>query len=357
MSFEETFVVEDVRGHLSRSLEATPERVERALAAAHPSFSDFLALISPAAAEYLEPLAGRAQRVTRERFGKVVRLYAPLYISNECTSRCIYCGFNRDNEVHRVTLSPQEVGAEAQVLWDEGFRDILLVSGEAPREVPVELIAKIAEELGGTFPSVSVEIYPLETEGYAALESAGVEGVTIYQESYDPDLYAKVHLIGALLGLGPWRFEAISLALHGLYLQRKYWRTQLSISFPRIREASGGFAPPAPVSDGEMAQMAFALRLLFPDAGLTLSTRESATFRDGITPVCITAISAGSRTEPGGYTQPGEATEQFAIEDNRTPAEVAQALLDAGLEPVWKDWDRAFMKSSEGRSLGFEAGR
>ena len=369
MLFNDIYAPEDVRALLNRSDQTTPEQVERALSAGHPSFSDFLALISPAAADFLEPLAARAQRITRERFGRIVRLYAPIYVSNECTNRCAYCGFNRGNEVHRVTLTPEEVLEEARALWREGFRDILLVSGEAPHKAPLSQLVETAYLLSRDFPSISVEIYPLEREGYASLGRAGVEGVTVFQETYDPELYAKFHLggkkrdynyrlatpdrigaagmrkigLGALLGLGLWRFEAISLALHALYLQKTYWQTNISISFPRIREASGGFTPPSPVSDREMAQLAFALRVLIPDVGLTLSTRETPAFRDGITPICFTATSAGSKTEPGGYTRPGEATEQFAIEDSRTPGEVAEAIKAMGLEPVWKDWDRAFI--------------
>mgnify|MGYP001277186604 CR=1 FL=1 len=383
MLFNDTHSPEEVRRLVTRAMDTTPERVERALSATNASFSDFLALISPAAADFLEQLAARAQRITRERFGRIVRLYAPIYVSNECTNSCAYCGFNKGNEVRRITLTPEEVFEEARALWHEGFRDILLVSGEAPNKAPLSQLVEAARMLSRDFPSISVEIYPLETEGYVSLERAGVEGVTVFQETYDPELYAKYHLggkkrdfdfrlatpdrigaagmrkigLGALLGLGHWRFEAVSLAMHALYLQKTYWQTNVSISFPRIRAASGGFLPPSPVSDREMAQLAFALRLLIPDIGLTLSTRETAEFRDGITPICFTSTSAGSKTEPGGYTRPGEATEQFAIEDSRTPGEVAEAIRGMGLEPVWKDWDRAFIAAESMESLPKDAER
>lgn len=350
------------------SLRATHEDVRKALSLNNLGLQGFLALLSPAAEEFAEEIAQRAYRLTRERFGRVVNLYAPLYLSNECTNACVYCGFNRGNEFRRVTLSPEEIAAEAEAIWTLGFRNVLLVSGESRAHAPVTYLAEAVGIVRERFPAVSIEVYPLETEEYALLADAGVEGVTIYQETYDPALYAEVHPsgrkrdfawrlatparagaagmrrvgIGALLGLGRWRFEAIALALHADWLQRKYWRTAVSISFPRLRSAAGGFAPKNPVSDRDMARMAMALRLLHPDAGLVLSTREAQNFRDGLAPICVTMMSAGSRTEPGGYGKPGEAGEQFAIEDRRTPAEVAQMLLSAGLEPVWKDWDRAF---------------
>ncbi|TAL15964.1 2-iminoacetate synthase ThiH [bacterium] len=376
MSFFDNFDFARARELSLRSESAGRAEVESALASRNLSFSGFLALISPAGGAYLEELAQRARRVTRERFGRVVRLYAPIYLSNECTNSCLYCGFARQNEVRRVTLTGEEAQKEGEFLWDEGFRDILLVSGESPKAVPPEALARTSRLLAPRFPSISVEVYPMETEEYGLLGSSGVEGVTVYQETYDPEIYARVHPrgrkadykrristpdrvgearlrkvgIGALLGLGPWRVEAISLALHALWLEKAHWRTQVSISFPRIRSAAGHFNPPSPISDRELAQMALALRLLLPDVGLTLSTRETAKFRDGLAPLCFTAISAGSRTEPGGYSKPGEAEEQFAVEDKRTPAEVSRMLLEAGLEPVFKDFDQTLITGGEDAS-------
>ncbi len=368
MSFASFLAAEPLERHLHRAENATPEEVERALRAARPDFADFLALLSPRAASRLETLARRAQSLTRERFGRVVQLYAPLYVSNECTNACLYCGFSRANPIRRITLTAEEVVSEARVLWEQGFRNLLLVSGEAPSVVPVEEWEQLARGLHGLFPSLSVEIYPLDESGYRRLVDAGVDGLTVYQETYDRTLYERVHPagrkadydwrlgaaergaaagmrrvgIGALLGLGPWRREAVALGLHALWMQREHWRTQVCLSFPRLRRAAGGFEPPQPVSDAELLQLACALRLLLPDAGLFLSTRESAGFRDGIAPICITHMSAGSRTEPGGYTRPDEAAGQFSVEDRRPATEVAAGLLRAGLEPVWKDWDAAF---------------
>ncbi len=354
---------------------ASQADVERALRSGSVDLEGFAALLSPTAAGYLEEMAGLAQALTRERFGRVVQMYAPLYVSSECTNACAYCGFNRDNEIRRTTLTATEVETEARLLWTRGFRNLLLVSGEAPKAVPVSYFEHAAQRLQAFIPSLSVEIYPLSREDYARLVGAGIDGLTLYQETYDPELYARVHPsgrkadyawrleapgrgaaagmrrlgIGALLGLGPWRREAAAMALHGLWLQRTWWQAQLLVSFPRLRRAPGGFAPTHPVSDAEVVQLACALRLLFPDAGLVLSTRESAKFRDGLSRICITQMSAGSCTEPGGYSHPGERDGQFCVEDARPPEEVARSLLEGGLEPVWKDWDDGLRAPGSGR--------
>ncbi len=342
--------------------------VEAALARRAVDLDGFLALLSPAASRYLEPMARRAQALTAERFGRVVQLYAPLYVSNDCVNACVYCGFNRNNPIRRTTLTPEEAEADARVLWAQGFRNLLVVSSENPKAVPVGYFEELGRRIGPLFPSLSVEIYPLDEAGYRRLVGAGYDGVTVFQETYHPDLYRRVHPagrkadygwrlatperaaragmrrvgLGALLGLGPWRLEALGLALHALWLERHHWQTQVTISFPRLRPAPGGFQPPHPVSDRDLVQMMCALRLLLPDVGLVLSTREAPAFRDGITRICVTHTSAGSRTEPGGYTRPGEADVQFEVEDRRSPREVAARLAQLGLEPVWKDWDAAF---------------
>ncbi len=357
---------------------ARPQDVEAALARRVVDLEGFLALISPAAGAYLEDMARLAHAVTRERFGRVVQMYAPLYVSNECTNACVYCGFNRSNRIRRITLTLDEAEAEAGILWRQGFRSVLLVSGEAPGAVPLEYFVELAHRLRPRFASISVEIYPLDTAGYARLVQAGVDGLTIYQETYDPELYARVHPagrkadyswrietpargaaagmrrvgIGALLGLGPWRKEAVALALHALWLQKIYWQTQVCVSFPRLRNAPGGYQPPHPVADPELVQLACALRLLLPDAGLVLSTRERPAFRDGLARICITHMSAGSRTEPGGYGRPESAGKQFFVEDTRPPGEVARRLLDLGVEPVWKDWDPAFAEAAARARMG-----
>lgn len=374
MNFERFLDSQPLAAQVREAERSTAAAVERVLAADGVDFERFLTLLSPAAGGYLEPLARRAQAITRERFGRVVQMYAPLYVSNECTNACVYCGFNRHNAIRRTTLSPAEVDAEARAIWAQGFRSLLLVSGEAPHIVPPAYFEEAASRLHALFPSLAVEIYPLATEEYARLGRVGVDGLTLYQETYDRELYAQVHPsgrkadygwrlgaperaasagmrrvgIGALLGLGEWRREAAAVALHALWLQKHYWQTQVAVSFPRLRQAPGGFQPSHPMSDAELVQLACALRLLLPDAGLVLSTRERPALRDGLAPICITHMSAGSRTEPGGYTHPDASDPQFRVEDGRAPAVVARSLLAAGVEPVWKDWDAAFTQDPGG---------
>lgn len=379
MSFSKIFDPARVKEEVVRAMGASDGAVLSALNSRGLDFQGFLTLLSPAASARLEEMAVRAQRVTRERFGRVVRFFAPVYLSNVCKNSCRYCGFNAKNKVHRATLTPEQLLAEAEILHAEGFRELLLVTGESPETMPPERIAGAASLISPLFPSVSVEVYPMPVSDYEKLAAGGVEGVTVFQESYDPQIYKEMHPagkkadygwrldtpdrvgearmrkigLGALLGLGPWRFEAASLALHALYLEKSYWRTQLSISFPRIRHAAGMFEPPFPVSDREMVQMMLALRLFLPDAGLTLSTREAPAFRDGLIPICVTSVSAGSKTEPGGYAKPGEAEEQFEVSDKRSLAEVAKFIEGKGLEPVFKDFDRAFYDSEDGRAASY----
>lgn len=343
--------------------------VERALAVERPTMEDFKALLSPAAENHLEALAAKAHRITKQRFGKTILLYAPLYISNECTNGCLYCGFNATNKVPRKTLSLDEVERDARVLHDQGFRHILLVTGESPGKVDNNLLAAVAERIKPLFSSISIEVYPMETEGYRQMVDAGVDGLTIYQETYDRDLYSELHPfgkkrdydfrlltperggaaglrrigIGFLQGLGNFRTEAFLTGLHATYLARHYWRSQISISFPRMRPAEGSMTPPNPVSDRNLVQLICAMRLLMHDSGLVLSTRESAELRDNLLPLGITQMSAGSCTAPGGYSEDDQSTQQFAIDDDRTPAEIEQILRQKGYDPVWKDWDVAFL--------------
>jgi 2-iminoacetate synthase len=376
---------------LSRSLETTPAQVTDALAKPRLTLADFARLISPAAGPCLEDMARRSQAITRRRFGQVIRLFAPLYLSNECINNCKYCGFSRDNPIVRVTLSVEEVLREARALRDQGFRSVLLVAGEHPKFVSNGYLADCISALHAEVPSISLELGPMETEDYLPLVQAGAEGLVVYQETYDRTVYAEMHTagpkrnfdwrletperayeagfrrlgIGALYGLGDWRREAISLAAHAEYLLRHCWKAQLTVSLPRLRPCAGEFQPPAAMSERDLVQLVCALRLLLPDAGLVLSTRESAKLRDGLIPLGITMISAGSHTEPGGYTGAGReklhhtergrivdlaegasewatgATGQFDTADQRSPSEVAEVLRQLGYEPVWKDWDAA----------------
>jgi len=352
----------------------TAADVERALKADRLKQRDLQALLSPAAEPYLEQMAQKAHRITQRRFGKTILLYAPLYLSNECSNGCLYCGFNATNQVPRKTLSLDEVEREAGILHRQGFRHVLLVTGESPGKADLAFLAAAAERIKPFFSSISIEIYPLETDGYRQMVAAGVDGLTIYQETYDRQLYAELHPfgpkrdydfrlltperagqaglrrigIGFLQGLGDFRSEAFFTGLHAQYLAKHCWRSQISVSFPRMRPAAGCFQPPNPVSDRQLTQLICTMRLLLHDAGLVLSTRESAGLRDNLLPLGITQVSAGSCTSPGGYAGGGKSTEQFAIDDDRSPAEVANMLRAKGYDPVWKDWDEAFLRKETG---------
>lgn len=343
--------------------------VERALQSERLRPEDLMALLSPAAEPYLEQMAQKAHRLTLQRFGNTILMYAPLYLSNLCTNGCLYCGFNATNQVPRQTLTLDEAEREARVLHDRGFRHLLLVTGEAPKAVDNDFLAAAVRRLRPLFSSISIEVYPMDQAGYGQMVEAGVDGLTLYQETYDPVLYEKMHPfgkkrdytfrlqapegageagmrrigIGALLGLGHFRVEGFFTGLHALYLSHRFWRTHLSVSFPRMRPAEGGFSPLNPVSDRKFVQLLCALRLLLPDAGLVLSTRESAELRDNLLPLGVTQMSAGSSTAPGGYASPEESTRQFNISDERSVEEVTQMIRSKGYEAVWKDWDRAFL--------------
>lgn len=359
-----------------------------------PALRKFAALIAPEAAApaILEANAAEARRLTRQHFGKTMRLFAPLYLSNECVNICKYCGFSRDNPILRTTLTLDQVEAEARHLAEQGFRSILLVAGEHPKFVSNDYLAACTARVRTLVPAVSLEVGPLETADYAPIVAAGAEGLIVFQESYDRAAYAELHTagpkkdfdwrmdtperayaagfrrlgLGALFGLAPWKEEALALAAHADHLLRNCWKASLNVSLPRLRPAAGEFQPRHEFNDRDLVQYMLALRLAFPQVGLTLSTREAPALRDALAPLGITLMSAGSHTEPGGYTGQGrdalhrtekgkavpliasetagaEATVQFETNDRRTPAEVAARLRELGFEPVWKDWDAALV--------------
>jgi 2-iminoacetate synthase len=350
----------------------------------------FEQLIAPKSDVDLESMAQASRALTLQNFGRTMRLFAPLYLSNECINNCRYCGFSRDNPILRVTLSVGEVVAEGRHLSQAGFRQILLVSGEHPKFVSGDYLADCVRALKPDFSSIAIEVAPLETKDYLPIVEAGAEGLVVYQETYNRGVYAELHTagpkrdfkfrldtpergyeagfrrigIGALFGLSRWRDEAIALAAHLEYLFKCCWQAQITVSLPRLRPAAGGFRPLFTMSDRELAQLVCALRITFPQVGIVLSTREKASLRDALVSLGVTMMSAGSHTEPGGYTrqggehlhrtvrgrivapefQDGEdrlATGQFEISDERSPVEIANVLRRHGLEPVWKDWDQA----------------
>ena len=347
---------------------STPADVERALRrTGRRSLEDFAALLSPAATERLEDLAQAAHETTIRRFGRTIHLFAPLYLSNECVSSCTYCGFAAENEIARRTLAPDEVLAEAMELRARGFRHLLLVAGEHARIVSKDHLVDCVRTLAPHVPSLSVEVQVWDVETYRRLVAAGCDGLVVYQETYDRATYGAVHLkgkkrnydwrlaapdrgavagmrrlgIGALLGLhADWRTEALALATHARALVLRWWRCEVSVSLPRLRPAAGGFEPADPVGDRDFVQLLCALRLLLPDLGISLSTREPPELRDALLRLGVTHLSAGSHTEPGGYAAPSDAEPQFEISDTRSPAEMAAVLRAAGYDPVWKDWER-----------------
>ena len=353
----------------------------------------FSALIAPKSSAQLDRLAGRARALTRQHFGRTMRLFAPLYLSNECINSCRYCGFSRENPILRVTLSVDEVVKEARHLSAAGFRQLLLVAGEHPKFVSSDYLAECVRVLRDDFSSISIEVAPMETEDYIPIVEAGAEGLVVYQETYNRAIYDQLHLagpkkdfgwrlacpergydagfrrlgIGALFGLAPWREDAIALAAHLEYLLKRCWKSSLTVSVPRLRPAAGEFSPHFPMSDRDLVQLVCALRVTFPQVGIVLSTREPAALRDLLIKIGITMMSAGSHTEPGGYTGQGKekihrtvrgrilppdispsepefATSQFEIGDPRSPEEIAAGLRRDGMEPVWKDWDAALME-------------
>lgn len=342
----------------------------------------------------VEILAQKSRALTRQNFGRTMRLFAPLYLSNECINNCRYCGFSRDNPILRVTLEIEQVISEARHLAAEGFRQILLVAGEHPKFVSGNYLCDCVRALAPYFSSIAIEVGPMEKDEYKPIVAAGAEALVVYQETYDRSVYAELHTsgpkrnfnwrlncpergydagfrrigIGALFGLARWQDEAIALAAHVEYLLKRCWQAQLSVSLPRLRPAAGGFVPRFTMSDRELAQLVCALRVTFPQIGIVLSTRERPALRDALVPLGITMMSAGSHTEPGGYTGQGTtnlhltvrgkivapefengidqtATSQFEISDERSPSEIAAGLRRFGLEAVWKDWDQALLAS------------
>ena len=354
----------------------TAAEVRAALCKERADIHDLAALLSPAAEPYLPQMAAKSAQITLQRFGRTTQIYAPLYLSNLCTNRCAYCGFAAGNKIPRRHLSLAEAEAEARILLQRGFQHILLVSGEAPRVLGVDYLEAIVLRLRATFAALSIEVQPLSIEDYARLFQAGITAVAVYQETYDREVYKQVHLagqkcdydyrlatparaaaagmrevgLGALLGLADWRAEGLALALHLQHLRKQFWQTSFTISFPRLRPAAGAFQPLVPVSEMHLSQLLFALRLFDHDVGLILSTREEARFRDGMIGLGPTRYSAGSCTAPGGYAHPEWEGEQFSVGDHRNISEVSNALIAKGFDPVYKDWDREFQKSSSSLS-------
>lgn len=347
----------------------TTADVERALGKEYLDDRDFMALISPAAEPYLETMARRSRALTEQRFGKVVSMYIPMYITNSCTNSCVYCGFNRHNRFARVILTPEQIEQECKAIKELGpFENLLLVTGENPAAAGVGYIETALRVCRPYFSNLSIEVMPLSADDYARLTHAGLNGVTCFQETYNSERYkiyhpagmksnfqwrldgfdrmgqAGVHKIGmgVLIGLEAWRTDVTMMARHLRYLRKTYWQTRYSVNFPRMRPSESGFQPNVVMSDRELAQLTFAFRLFDPDVDISYSTREDHRLRNNMATLGVTSMSAGSKTDPGGYSVYPTSLEQFAISDRTAPDEVAADLRALGREPVWKDWDAVF---------------
>ncbi len=347
----------------------TAADVERALSARNPGIEDFMALISPAAAPYLEQMALRSRELTQMRFGRTIGMYIPLYITNSCTNSCVYCGFNRHNKFPRVVLTPAEIENECKAIRELGpFENLLLVTGENPRVAGTDYLEEALRVCRPYFSNLTIEVMPLPAEDYRRLTESGLNGVVCFQETYHREKYktyhpagmksnfewrvngfdrmgqAGVHKIGmgVLIGLEEWRTDVTMMARHLLYLRKNYWRTRYSVNFPRMRPSEGHFQPNVVMSDRELAQLTFAFRIFDHDVDISFSTRECPEFRNNIATLGATSMSAGSKTEPGGYHTYPQALEQFSVSDERTPAQVESDLKARGVEVVWKDWDKIF---------------
>lgn len=357
----------------------------------------FSRLLAEPGAPALESLARRSQQLTRQHFGRTMRLFAPLYLSNECVNNCSYCGFSRDAAILRTTLTVDQVVREARHLHALGFRHILLVAGEHPRFVSDGYLQDCLDALRPFIPTLAIEVGPMEDGQYTEIVRHGAEGLIAYQETYHRPSYETLHTagpkrnfdwrlncperayaggfrrigVGALFGLADWRHEALALCAHLEYLYRHCWKAQFTVAFPRMRPYAGNYQyEPDPahfLPDRSLVRLLTAFRITFPNVGIVVSTREPATLRDAIAGIGVTHMSAGARTEPGGYTGAGnedlhltvkgrrveiaaksgceKATEQFRINDTRSAPEVALALRQQGLDPVWKDWDEAILAS------------
>lgn len=353
----------------------TLKDVDKALKNPQPGIEDFKALLSPAAIRRLETMAIQSSSLTQKRFGKTIQLYAPLYLSNECKNICTYCGFSYNNKIKRKTLTDDEILAEGKYLKKQGFNHLLLVTGEEPLKVGISYILNAVKILHPLFANISIEVQPLREDEYRLLKIEGISGVLVYQETYNKEKYSDYHLkgkksnfynrlaapdnignagihkigLGALIGLSDWRTDNFFTALHLSYLEKKYWQSKFSISFPRLRPIENQVIPfPATtrpqtgekgMEEKELVQLICAWRIFNHEVELSLSTRESQWFRNNIIPLGITTMSAGSRTNPGGYTLNEYTLEQFEIDDKRTPSEIEHIIKLKGYKPVWKDWE------------------
>jgi len=350
----------------------TAEDVRRALSHETCSIEDFKALLSPAAAPFLEEMARRAELETQKHFGNTVYIFTPLYIANYCQNYCVYCGFNCYNNIHRKKLSMEEIEEEMKVIADTGMEEILMLTGESRKYSDVQYIGEAVKIARKYFRNIGIEIYPVNTDEYKYLHECGVDYVTVFQETYNSDKYETLHLLGhkrvwpyrfdaqeralkagmrgagfsALLGLDDFRKDALASALHVYYLNRKYPHAELSLSCPRLRPiVNNDKINPRDVGEKELCQVLCAYRIFLPYVGITVSSRESRSFRDGIAKICATKVSAGVSTGIGdheakytGKEDEDVGDEQFEINDNRSIKRMYADMEQGGLQPVLNDY-------------------
>ncbi len=363
-TFKNIFEQYDWDATLSSIIAKTETDVIHALGASKRDLEDFKALISPAAQPYLEQMARMSSHITKKRFGNTIQMYAPMYLSNECQNICTYCGFSMTNTIPRRTLTDKEILIEVEFLKSKGYNHILLVTGEANKTVGVAYINNAIQLIQSRFANITIEVQPLDQSDYELLKASGLYAVLVYQETYHKEAYKKHHPkgkksnfnyrletpdrlgragihkigLGALFGLEDWKADSFFTALHLQYLQRTYWKTKYSISFPRLRPYSGGLVPKVVMTDSDLVQLICAFRLFDENVELSMSTRESEEFREHIVNLGITSISAASKTNPGGYAVAPQSLEQFEISDERSTEEVVDMLKNKGLDVIWKDW-------------------
>lgn len=347
----------------------TESDVVRALSKEHLDDRDFMALISPAAEPFLEQMARKSREITERRFGKTISLFIPMYITNACTNACVYCGFNRHNDIPRVVLTPEQIENECKAIKELGpFENVLIVTGEHHLLGNVDYLEKALKVCRPYFANMSIEVMPLKAEEYERLTHSGLNGVVCFQETYNSANYKKYHPsgmksnfewrcngfdrmgmagvhkigMGVLIGLEDWRTDVTMMARHLRYLRKTYWRTRYSVNFPRMRPSESGFQPNVVMSDRELAQLTFAFRIFDHDVDISYSTRENHVLRNNMATLGVTTMSAGSKVDPGGYATFTDSLAQFSVSDRTAPEQVCEDLKALGREPVWKDWDRVF---------------
>lgn len=346
---------------------ADENKIKNALYKERLTAKDLAYLLSPKAEMYLEEMAEISHNITCQRFGKTIRIYTPIYLSNYCTNSCIYCGFNRKNSIPRIALTLDEIKKEAKIVASHGIKNVILVTGDNMKKFSFDMLMQSVKLCAEYFPLVSIEVPSLTFKQYEELHNAGADGLTMFQETYIESLYPSFHPagpksdylyrldtperaaaagmrfigLGALLGLTDYRIDTFYMCLHAEYLSKKYWRSLISSSFPRIRHAAGEYKPEYNVTDRNLLQLIFAYRIFLHDAGVNISTREPASLRDKLVYLGATIMSAGSKTEPGGYSAAQDDAAQFSIEDNRSVEEFCSTIKKLGFDPVFKDWDNS----------------